>query len=58
MLLFVISCSGVGSKNSFRFQIEYLGVLKEKSITMCYMGGSLQHQVFMCYPRDGFHLLL
>lgn len=58
MMLFVISGGVVESKNSFRFQIEYLAVVKEKSVTLCYMGGSLQTQIFMCCPRDGFHLLL
>lgn len=55
-MLFVISCIVVGSKSGFRFQIAYLGVLKEKSITLCYVGGT--KQIFMCYARDGFHLLL
>lgn len=48
MMLFVISYVVVGSKNGFRFQIEYFAVLKEKSITLCFVGGRLQNQILMC----------
>lgn len=50
-MLFVISCIVVGSKSGFRFQIAYLGVLKEKSITLCYVGGSLQNK-FSCVMQE------
>lgn len=47
MMLFIISYV-VGSENGFKFQIEYFGVLKEKSITLCFVGGRLQNQILMC----------